>query len=54
MISQSSGGPYSAALLLDQSRSVADTDLHDARLAAAAAFMNTLSSAAEVAQCNVT
>ena len=48
-ISQSSGGPYSAALLLDQSSSVASTDPNDARLAAAAAFMNTLSSDAEVA-----
>ena len=48
-ISQSSGGPYSAALLLDQSSSVASTDPNDARLAAAATFMHALSADAEVA-----
>ena len=46
---QSSAGPYSAALLLDQSSSVATTDPNDARLAAAATFMDNLSSGDEVA-----
>ena len=49
LIRQSSGTPYAAALLLDQSSSVADTDPYDARLAAAAAFMHALPSNAEVA-----
>ena len=49
LMRQSSVGPYSAALLLDQSSSVATTDPNDARLGAAAAFMDNLSSGAEVA-----
>ena len=40
---------YSAALLLDQSSTVARTDPNDARLGAAAAFMDNLSSGDEVA-----
>ena len=46
---QSAVGPFSAALLLDQSSSVATTDPNDARLGAAAAFMDNLSSGDEVA-----
>ena len=42
-----SSGPYSAALLLDQSAGIAGTDPSDARLVAAEAFMRNLSSGAE-------
>ena len=49
LVSPSSLGPYSAALLLDQSSSVATTDPNDARLAAAATFMDNLSPGDEVA-----
>ncbi len=42
-----SSGPYSAALLLDQSAGMAGTDPSDARLVAAEAFMDNLSSGAE-------
>ena len=46
---QSAMGPFSAVLLLDQSGTVASTDPNDARLAAAAAFTDNLSSGDEVA-----
>ena len=46
---QSSMGPYSAVLLMDQSGTVSSTDPNDARLAAAAAFTDSLSSGDEVA-----
>ena len=49
LISPSLDRPYSAALLFDQSSSVRSSDPHDARLAAAAAFMDNLSSDDEVA-----
>ena len=42
-----SSGPYSAALLLDQSAGMAGADPDDARLVAAEAFMDNLSSGAE-------
>ena len=42
-----SSGPYSATLLLDQSAGMSGTDPADARLVAAEAFMDSLSSGAE-------
>ena len=48
LISPGSVQTYSAALLLDQSASVSSTDPNDARLAAAATFMDNLSSEDEV------
>ena len=49
LTSPGSAQPYSAALLLDQSSTVSSSDPNDARLGAAAAFMDNLSSGAEVA-----
>ncbi len=49
LIGPGSAQPYSAALLLDQSSTVSTSDPNDARLGAAAAFMDNLSSGDEVA-----
>ena len=47
LVTQSSLGPHSTALLLDQSASIVRSDPNDARIVAAAAFMDSLSSGAE-------
>ena len=48
-IDESPGAPYSVVLLLDQSSSVAGSDPHDARIAAAARFTGNLGSGNEAA-----
>ena len=47
LLTQSSRGPYSTALLLDQSAGIASHDAYDARIVAAAAFMDRLAFGAE-------